>query len=157
MIVFRFVGLILLFALSFSPLSVSAQDHSVSGLWRTEDKEGIVEIYPCDEQEYCGRFYWLQDDSAENPSLDENNPNLEQKNRPLCGLTFMGGFSGDGNGAYTGGWIYSIRHGATFSASLHLVDADTLELHGFVFIPWLGGSQRWTRVSSAQACHGLRP
>jgi len=121
------------------------------GLWMTEDKDGVVQFYPCEDR-YCGRFYWLKVDSAANPSLDFRNSDDSLKKRPLCGMTFLGGFKDQGNGEYEEGWIYSPRHGSMFSSNLRLTDKDHLALRGYVFLPFLGGTQIWTRVEQAQAC-----
>lgn len=145
--------LLVLFFLLFAPFPAHAQQAGIVGLWATEDKDGIIEIYVCEDGEYCGRFYWLKDDSEAEPSLDDRNPDPELKKRPLCGLTFLGGFTKNDDEQYEGGWIYSIRHGTMFSARLTLRDPDTLVLRGFVLIPFLGGEQVWTRVKEAPACH----
>ncbi len=131
------------------------QTLSVAGLWDTPDHEAVIEIYSCDENEFCGRFYWLKDDDAVNPSRDDKNPDSELRKRPLCGLTFLGGFSDEGNGMYGSGWVYSPRHGSTYSASIRLVDAQTLEMTGYMFLPFLGKSQRWHRLESSPKCHLL--
>lgn len=138
-------------SLLFWPSLTIANDNDLLGFWQTEDKDAVVEFYPC-EDSLCGRFYWLEDDSLEHPSLDDRNPDPELKLRPLCGLNFMGGFKPNSDGRYDGGWIYSPRHGTMFSANIALTGHDQLELRGFVFIPLLGGSQTWTRVEYSEAC-----
>jgi len=131
--------------------TANAAENSLNGLWQTEDKDGIVEFYPCGDQ-YCGRFYWLKVDSAQNPSLDFRNPDPALKTRPLCGMTFLGGYTDKGGGHYDGGWIYSPRHGSKFGSMIDLKENDTLELRGYIFHPWLGGTQVWARVKQAQQC-----
>ena len=133
------------------PSLTSAHEQPLLGFWQTEDKDGVIEFYQC-EDSFCGRFYWLEEDSLENPSLDDRNPDPEMKVRPLCGLTFLGGFKSNGDGSYEGGWLYSPRHGGMFSANLALKGRDSLELRGFVFITLLGGSQMWTRIGAPAPC-----
>lgn len=118
---------------------------AVSGLWYSQDRDGGIELYPCGE-EICGRFHWLQDNEPGNVSRDDKNPDRALRQRPLCGMQFMGGFIPQGDGFYADGWIYSPRHGANFSAEMRLVDHDTLKLHGYVFLPLLGEDQTWTRA-----------
>lgn len=113
------------------PSRLAAQDNPLLGLWTTEDKQGVVEFYTCQDH-YCGRFYWLKEDSAENPSVDDKNPDPALKKRPLCGMKFLGGFTDTGNGVYEDGWIYSPRHGSMFSSRLTLGEDGTLELRGYV-------------------------
>lgn len=143
-----------LFVLGFFSVSALAEDTAtkpISGYWQTQDNDGVVELYPC-EQKICGRFHWLKEDSPEAPSLDDKNPDPEKRSRPLCQMQFMGGFDPQGDGRYTRGWIYSPRHGSTYSARLTLKDPDTVELHGYVFVPLLGDSQIWRRTNGELAC-----
>jgi len=124
---------------------------SITGFWMTQDRDAVVEFYPCDDM-ICGRFHWLQDDSAENPSFDDHNRDPDKRRRPLCGLQFLGDFKPQGQGRFTDGWIYSPQDGSTYSANLALQNADTLELRGYVLIPLLGQSQIWHRTGAAPAC-----
>lgn len=124
---------------------------AISGLWYTQDKDGVVQLYPCDG-EICGRFYWLKDDSPEDISRDTHNPEAGKRARPLCRMQFMGGFDPAGNGLYEDGWIYSPRHGANFSAEMTLVDKNTLKLHGYLLVPALGEDQTWTRAKKPPRC-----
>jgi len=124
---------------------------SITGFWRTQDGDGVVEIYACG-QKLCGRFHWLKEDSPENPSLDNKNPDPEMKSRPLCEMQFMGGCAPQPGARATGGWIYSPHHGSTFSAEMKLANADTLELRGYMLIPLLGESQTWKRINAPPAC-----
>lgn len=145
---------LLLLALFLPAPAWAAQDPLI-GLWQTQDKDAVVQFYECGEGDFCGRFYWLQDDSEANPSRDDKNKDPDLRKRRLCGLTFLGDFRKSSEGLYEGGWLYSARHGASFSAKLTLKDKDTLALRGFVFLPFLGGSQEWHRLSSSPACPGL--
>lgn len=133
-------------------ITQTAIPHSeIYGYWMTEEKDGVIEIYPC-ESGVCGKFHWLKDDSESNPSLDDKNKNPELRQRRLCGLQFMGGFKQKDGNKFSGGWIYSVRDGNTYSAELSLKDNDTLELRGYFLIPLLGESRLWKRTSSQPAC-----
>ncbi|HBM90378.1 MAG TPA: DUF2147 domain-containing protein, partial [Rhodospirillaceae bacterium] len=94
----------LLLLLLVPPAYASADP--VVGYWETEDHDAVIEFLPC-EDSFCGRFVWLKEDSAENPSLDDLNTNVDKRGRPLCGLTFLGGFEKEDEGVYKSGWIYS--------------------------------------------------
>jgi uncharacterized protein (DUF2147 family) len=132
----------------FSGASKAAEPSSgIAGFWKTRDGDAIIEMYPCGDQ-FCGRFQWLKDDSPDNPSLDDNNPDPDKRKRPLCGLTFMGGFIKTNEKDYEKGWIYSPRHGSMFSANLRILDPDTLEIHGYMLLPLLGESQIWRRAEA---------
>ena len=147
--------LFFLFALLLTLPSVTAMAkstkhqnrHPIFGLWYTQDRDGIIELYPCEDL-VCGRFHWLQENTAQDPSLDTRNPDADQRNRPLCNLQFMGGFISNNNELFEDGWIYSPRHGAMFSATMKLLDANTLQLHGYMFLPAFGQSQVWQRTTT---------
>jgi len=125
---------------------------AISGRWYTEGHEGGIELYPCGD-EICGRFYWLKD-KMENGDIsrDKNNPDPNLHRRPLCHMQFMGGFTPDQQSHYTDGWIYNPRDGGTYSAEMTLIDRDTLDLRGYLFFPFLGESQTWTRATSMPTC-----
>jgi len=144
---------LLFIVLQFIANSAVASALSIKGLWETKDKDAVVEFYNCDDDEICGRFYWLKDDSKNNPSLDDKNHDKEKRKRPLCGLKFLGGFKDLGKGDFGSGWIYSPRHGANFSAAIKLIDQNKLKLRGYFILPFLGESQVWTRKNDAIACH----
>jgi uncharacterized protein (DUF2147 family) len=133
------------------PYNPSEEIRKITGYWMTEDKDGVVAFYDCNV-DLCGKFHWLEEDSPESPSLDDKNTDPDKRSRPLCGLTFMEGFKPQGDGLYTGGWIYSPRDGGTYSANLKLLDSDTLELRGYIFIPLLGKSQYWHRTGTKPSC-----
>lgn len=124
---------------------------AVAGYWYTQDRDGIIELYACGE-EVCGRFHWLRQDGPQQVARDTRNPDPDKQQRPLCALQFMGGFVASDSGAFEDGWIYSPRHGAIFSARMTLVDADTLDLHGYLLTPLLGESQVWHRAAAAPSC-----
>lgn len=122
------------------------------GIWLTEDKEGAVAIYRCGKA-LCGKLYWLKPSDAPDAALDDKNPDPALRGRPLCGMEFMGGFTPQSDGSLSSGWIYSPRHGATFSAALKPGDdADTIELRGYFIVPMLGESQVWQRTTNLQPC-----
>lgn len=125
--------------------------HPLVGIWFTEDRDGAIEIYPCGE-EFCGRIYWLKEETPGKKLIDDKNPDPQKRGRPLCRMEFMGGFHLDEEGHYTDGWIYSPVHGAVFDAEITVVDRDTLDLRGFVVSPLLGESQVWKRAPKMPSC-----
>jgi uncharacterized protein (DUF2147 family) len=127
---------------------------AVSGRWYTEGHEGGVELYPCGDR-VCGRFSWIKSDSEQHTvSYDTHNPDPAERGRPLCHMQFMGNFNPDGKNGYLDGWIYNPRDGGIYSAQMKLIDHDTLDLHGYLFLPLFGESQIWKRASSMPSCVG---
>ena len=130
-----------------------AHDERLTGIWFTEDKEGAVEIYPCG-QALCGKLVWFKPSAAPQAGVDERNPKPERRGQSLCNLQFMGGFTRESNGGYSSGWIYSPRHGATFSASLNPgATRDELVVRGYFVFSLFGQSQTWHRTSSLTRCN----
>lgn len=123
----------------------------VLGFWYTENREGGVELYKC-EDKICGRFRWLNPKPGEEAPRDINNPFKALRKEPLCHMKFMNDFTPDGQGQYKGGTIYSPRHGQDFSAEMTLINHDTLDLHGYILTPILGESQTWIRAKTMPDC-----
>ena len=76
-------------------LMADARPEPVEGRWLTEPKTAVVEILRCDGGSLCGRLLWFRmKPSDHNPqALDIRNPDPGLRNRPLCGLMVMWGFS----------------------------------------------------------------
>ena len=129
----------------------AAPSDVVLGFWRTENGDGVVELYPCDNQ-ICGRLHWLKDEDIAHPSRDDQNPDPARRRRPLCKLSFMGGFRNAGSGRYESGRVYNPSNGETYSAHMKLIDHDTLDMHGYVLTPFFGDSQIWKRTGPTPSC-----
>lgn len=130
-----------------------AHDERLTGTWFTEDQEGAVEIYPCG-QALCGKLVWFKPSATPQAGLDERNPKPERRGQSLCNLQFMGGFTRQPDGGYSSGWIYSPRHGATFSASLQPgATRDELVVRGYVMFSLFGESQTWRRTTGLTRCN----
>ena len=151
-----FLAVLLGFFLSTAPKVSAAVHDPVTGYWRTQDGDGVVELYSCDQQ-ICGRLHWFEVDNPDHVSRDTKNPDPDKRDAPLCRLQFMGGFVPDGEGHYEDGWIYNPRSGSTYNARMTLTDKDTLDLHGYIFFPFLGESQIWTRAGALPKCTMPKP
>lgn len=58
---------------------------------------------------------------------------------------------------WTDGKIYSPREGETYSCELTLIEANILEVRGYIGLPILGKTQTWTRATKdekLQSVHG---
>lgn len=127
---------------------LQAQQPGVVGPWLGQDKKAIIEIYPCGGA-MCGRIVWLNEPLRPDGSIkrDEHNPDPALKSRPICGLPLMTGFKPAGPNEWEEGRIYDPTEGSTYHAEMRLENANTLRLRGYVLMPLLGRSQRWTRVT----------
>jgi len=115
----------------------------VAGIWKTETRNGIVEVVHCGAS-ICGRII-SSDGIRENPGLkDAHNSDPALRGRVLKGLTILSGFTADGN-AWSGGKIYNAEDGKTYSAKITPEGGNTLKVRGCIFVP-LCKTQTWTRV-----------
>jgi len=127
--------------------AVAAETPSAAGFWVTADREGVVEIMPCDSG-LCGRLVGLRHNHppGEVPR-DIHNSDASKRTDPLCGLMMMGSFKPvAGNPSkWEDGWAYDPDSGKTYSGQFELAGADTLKLRGYIGIPLLGRTETWTR------------
>ena len=113
------------------------------GEWRSPTKNAIVRISACGNS-LCGTLL-ASDDIAKDPNRkDFMNKKPELRNRPLKGITMIGGFKQKGN-QWVDGWVYKADEGNTYSGSITIVDKDHIKLTGCVVAP-LCKTQTWTRV-----------
>ena len=103
-----------LIALTASLTLVGAASASdVTGVWRTTERGGRIEINSCGNS-ICGKIVGGTVGAAE-VTTDAKNKDAALRNRPLNGLVIMKGFSGGPN-EWTGGTIYNPNDGGTYKA-----------------------------------------
>ncbi|WP_340314751.1 DUF2147 domain-containing protein [Rhizorhabdus argentea] len=124
-------------------MATGASPDAVVGRWKTETRNGIVEIARCGTS-LCGKLM-TSDGIAANPAMkDVNNKDKKLRGRALKGLQILGGFSFE-DGVWDDGTIYNAEDGKIYDARITPVDANTLKLRGCIFVP-LCKNQTWTRV-----------
>ncbi|GAA0302767.1 DUF2147 domain-containing protein [Sphingomonas oligophenolica] len=138
----------ILLALALAGVAAPAptpQPDAVVGRWKTETKNGVVEIARCGAS-ICGRLV-TSDLLRTNPGLkDGRNSNPALRNRLLRGLLILGGFTPAAGGVWEGGTIYNGDDGKTYSARVTPISANQLKVRGCVFVPFCK-TQTWTRVN----------
>ncbi len=115
-----------------------------TGLWLTEDENAVIAIEWCADT-LCGTIHWME---AEAPGTDVENPDESLRDRPLCGLEILSGFTPnpDREGEWEDGEVYAADEGSTYSGRIRMEDPDRLELRGYRGITLFGRSQSWVRV-----------
>ena len=133
----------LLGALLLAPMPAvsAAPDDSVTGLWLTDDRKGVVRIAACGQQ-VCGYISQVLDRAPDVPTTDVNNPDPKLRKRPLVGLRTLWGFSRKGN-SWEGGRAYDPKSGKSYRSTLQLNADGSLKVSGCVLI--ICDSRRWTR------------
>lgn len=118
----------------------------IVGIWLNANGQGQIQIYK-EGDKYFGKLYWLKEPNGPkgNPKLDVNNPDPQQKNKPLLGSLILRNFK-YANGEWKSGRIYDPQNGKDYECYIKLKDPKTLSLRGYIGISLLGRTEVWTRV-----------
>lgn len=125
-------------------LAAGAGADGAIGRWKTETRNGIVEVAPCGAS-ICGRLVGSDGLKANPNLLDSENSDPKLRTRKLLGVQLLGGFTRTAD-AWTGGWVYKADDGKTYKGTVTPIDADHLQVKGCIVWP-LCKSQTWTRVN----------
>ena len=135
------IGLVLMGAAAAA--GGAAQDGAL-GRWRTETRNGIVEVDRCGSS-ICGKLVGSDGLRANSNLTDLHNKDAALRGRRLMGLQIIGGSFTPAGNQWAGGTIYNADDGGTYKATLTPVDADHLRVKGCIVWP-LCKSQTWVRV-----------
>jgi uncharacterized protein (DUF2147 family) len=142
-------ALLVLASPGLPPASAAAADDpatQVLGNWLTETRDGIIEISRAGDGTYQGKIV-----GGNAPQrLDQNNPDESKRSQLLLGHTILQGLKYDGDGKWSGGTIYDPDSGRLYKCRLELLDAERLQVRGFIGFALLGRSQIWTRYRSSE-------
>ena len=141
----KFFATLIMIFLSF--LAFSQSNNKILGEWYTADKQAVVTIF-VDGKTISGKTTWMKEplDSKGNPKLDRENPDENLRSRERIGLKIMQGFVYKGDNVWEDGRIYKPTNGKTYGGTATLVDANTLELEGYLIsLPFIGKKSTWKR------------
>lgn len=135
--------------LAFAYFLKADDPDAVLGIWLTGSGKAHIQIYK-DKNRYYGKIVWLREPLNEQgkPKVDKNNPDKAKKTQPLLGLQNLRDFVYDGDNTWVDGRIYDPEKGKDYSCKMELVDANTLEVRGFIGISLLGRTDTWKRQPS---------
>jgi len=142
-----------LLSLSWLAGAATAGADAIEGVWQVENKQAHIRIARCGV-ELCGTIVWLRDSLDEHgrPHTDSENGDPDLRSRPVLGLDILHiGAEPDGEGVWRGGRIYDPDSGRTYRCTLKLDGENVLRMRGYMGIPLLGHSTRWTRIESEVA------
>jgi len=126
----------------------AAQKLSPLGLWTNSEKKATFEIYKCGDK-FCGKIVSVttpNDPATGKPKVDKNNPDPSLRTQPLLGLVFMRDFAYDSENKWDDGKIYDPENGKTYSCYMKVLNANTMEVKGYIGFSMIGRSQTWTRI-----------
>jgi uncharacterized protein (DUF2147 family) len=135
---------LLLLALALAvPMAGASDDQAmlIVGNWLTEPRDGIIEISIAGDGSYQGKIVGGNSPQRQ----DQHNPDPARRSQLLLGQTIFQGMKYDGDGKWSGGTVYDPDSGRTYRCRLERLDAERLQVRGFVGFALLGRSQVWTR------------
>jgi uncharacterized protein (DUF2147 family) len=143
--IFRIVAIMALAAFD----AHAAQPTDVVGVWLNPKANTRVRVSPCGAA-LCGNIVWLKssnDPQTGAPLTDKNNPDPENRNRPILGMQIITDLKpGRAAGEWTGK-IYSPNEGKTYDASFSMEGPNGLKMEGCQLAGLICRSQTWTRVN----------
>lgn len=111
-----------------------------TGEWLVDKKIARIKIANCD-----GRMWGVVAWEAQ-AGIDTNNPDAKLRTRPTLGMPILLGMAPSKPNTWEG-QIYNSQDGRTYSASISLVNPNTLRVQGCV-LGFLCGGENWTRYEA---------
>lgn len=144
----RFLGACVLLAILIAafPARAAGNPDAVLGVWKNGEGTGMIQIFKKGDK-YFGRLVWLKvpNNPDGTPRTDVNNPDEAKRKTPLKGLENMRDFVASGDNKWEEGKIYDPKNGSDYSCEMTLVDANTLEVRGFIGLSLFGRTDVWKR------------
>ena len=139
----------LFFLVQFISLVLSAQTESdaILGVWESGSGKARVKIDKAGEK-FTGRIVWLREPNNDEgkPKTDKNNPDEKLRTTPLLGYRLLRDFQYKGAKTWEEGTIYDPENGSTYSCTIKMTDANTLDVRGFIGVSLFGRTDVWKRV-----------
>lgn len=148
----RVVPIILLFISAMMCTKVYSQRQktdAIAGIWYNEEKTSKLQIYR-EGPHYFAKIVWLRDpvdEATKKPRVDNLNPNVRLRNRPLLGLIVLRDFVFDGDDQWEDGTIYDPNNGKTYSCYIAVDSPGKLKIRGYIGVSLLGRTTYWTRTT----------
>lgn len=123
------------------------EPNAIVGIWKTGDGNAVVRIYKNGDK-FQGKIVWLKepnDPETGKAKLDKNNPTQSSQNRPILGLINIWGFSQTSKNLWEEGNIYDPKSGNTYSCTIKMINANSLEVRGYIGMSLIGRTDVWTR------------
>ena len=114
-----------------------------TGEWLVAKQYARIKIADCD-----GKLWGVVAWEAQ-PGVDSKNPDPNLRTRPTLGMPILLGMTPSQSNRWDG-QIYNSQDGHTYSASISLLDPNTLRVQG-CFLGFLCGGENWTRVNTQDA------
>jgi uncharacterized protein (DUF2147 family) len=118
------------------------------GKWLTKDDKATVTIARCGDA-LCGTIIALKepnDPETGKPKTDVNNPDAAKRSRPVIGVHIVFDMKPNGKPDVWDGQVYNAEDGKTYTGSITLTSASTLDLKGCALGGLICKTQTWNRT-----------
>jgi uncharacterized protein (DUF2147 family) len=131
-----------------SSFAAPARATPLDGFWMDSHGEVVLEVSPCNGDAMCAKVVWLRLPYGPDrlPLKDYRNPDPSLRERQVCGLRVIEGFTKQPDGTWGGGNVYVPDLGMSFSGYAKLLSPQQIEVRGYVFLPLFGSTEVWSRV-----------
>jgi uncharacterized protein (DUF2147 family) len=121
---------------------------AILGTWLPGSGKAHVKIEKVGNK-YFGTVIWLKepiDPETNKPKLDKNNPAKVLQSYPIIGTRLLKDLVFE-DGEWSDGTVYDPENGKTYSCTVTLVDANTIDMRGYIGFSFIGRSDTWKRVN----------
>ena len=146
------IAILAIFSFSFLSFIHPSQDKTteadaILGVWLTGSGKARIKIWKDAANKYQGKIVWLREPKTPEgtPKVDKNNSDETKRKNPLLGLQNLRDFVYEGENKWVDGQIYDPENGSDYNCKMELVDANTLEVRGFIGISLFGRTDSWKR------------
>ena len=118
------------------------------GKWLTKDNNATVAIAHCGDA-LCGTIVALRepnDPATGKPKTDIYNPDAAKRERSVIGVQIVFDMKPSGTADKWDGQVYNAEDGKTYTGSITLTGASTLDLKGCALAGLICKTQTWNRT-----------
>ncbi len=142
--------MIFFFALFTTILAAQNQENAILGKWESTEKNLIVDVYKQGDS-YRAKVDWFYDEDDTitpiNQRLDIKNPNKDLRSRKILGMNVLSDLIyNPKQKRWVNGKIYDSSSGKTWSSTVWLTDASTLNVRGYYIFRFFGKTLVFKRV-----------
>lgn len=118
------------------------------GVWQPSNGRARVKIEKIGTK-YYGKIVWLKepiDPETGKPKVDKRNPDESMQSVPLKGYRMLKDFVYKGDDEWSDGTIYDPLSGSTYSCTIKMKNANTLDIRGYIGVSTFGRTDVWKRL-----------
>lgn len=138
--------------------SIISDGNDIYGLWVESKKQKVAVLIEDCKGKLCGHIYWLKKPLTREGKhkRDPHNPDVALRQRPLCGMKILSGFSHEKENKWSGGEVYNPKDGYTFRSTIKQAEDGSLKIRGYIGIPLFGKTTKWQRPEKdMQQCEAI--